>query len=250
MFDRYFTFNGRSSKDFNLVIQNDFEINDGDADVSYTSVPGRNVDIVNSNNRYKNGTITYECFVDIRHFKHSYYDDLALLRRDLIYWLQVKENFSGYATLYDNMDNEYFYLARLAKSPVMTFIGPKVATIAIEFNLGSEKYRVAGNSYRSIKSGDTLFNPEPMTSYPIIKIEGTGPIDVTLNGYIYKITEIGGTAYIDSSRRRVYDDNKLKNSIAVFPNYRYPFLESGNNEIVWNNASAKVSIQMNWRALL
>ena len=164
MFDRFFTFNGRSSKDFNLLIQNDFEVDAGDADVSYTSIPGRNIDIVNSNNRYKNGSISYECFIDIRKFNDSFYQNLSELRRDLIYWLEVQENFNGYARLEDNLDENYYYLARLSKAPVMSYLSPECANITIEFNLGSVKYRKDSDTYREVKSGDSIFNPEPLNS--------------------------------------------------------------------------------------
>lgn len=250
MNDRYFTFNDRSSKDFNILIQNDFEVVPGDADVSYTSVPGRNLDIVNGNNRYKNGTITYECFIDIRWFNESFYQSLSELRRDLIAWLDVEENFNGYAKLIDNLDENYYYLARLSKAPSLSFTTPKTATLTIEFNVGPVKYRIDSGEYHEIESGQSIFNPEPMNSYPNIKITGSGAINLTVNGIIYKLTEIGKTAYIDCEKHRIYDENSLKNNVAIFPNYQYPVLKYGENLISWDNANADVSIQFNWRTLI
>lgn len=250
MIDRYFTFNDRSSKDFNLLIQNDFEVEAGDADVSYTSVPGRNLDIVNTNNRYKNGTLTYECYIDIRWFNDSFYNNLSDLRRDLITWLNIDENFEGYSRLQDNLDENYYYLARLAKAPVMSYVTSKCATITFEFNVGPVKYRMDSNEYHKVESGQSVFNPEPVNSYPILKIEGAGAINLTINGIIYKLTEIGKTAYIDCERRRIYDDNGLKNNIGVFPNYQYPILKYGENKISWDNANIDVSIKFNWRTYI
>jgi len=248
--DRFFTFNGRSSKDFNLLIQNNFEVEPGGTDVSYTSIPGRNLDIVNPNNRYNNGTLKYECFVDIRWFNQSFYKDLSELKRDLVYWLEVSENYSGYSKLIDNLDENYYYLARLSKTPTMSFISSKCANITLEFNVGPVKYRLDSQNYQPIVSGDMLLNPEPLCSYPIIKVEGTGSFDLTLNGVTYKITDLGGLTYIDSTKHRVYDDSKLKNNVAIFPNYQYPILNYGKNTISWNNENAEVSILLNWRALI
>jgi len=250
MTDRFFTFNGRSSKDFNLLIQNDFEVEAGDADVSYTSVPGRNLDIVNSNNRYKNGTLTYECFIDIRWFNDSFYKDLSELKRDLVAWLSVEENFGGYSKLIDNLDENYYYLARLSKAPTMAFTGSKTANITLEFNVGPVKYRVDSGEFHEVKSGNSVFNPEPVNSYPIIKIKGSGAINLMVNGIIYKLTNVGGTAYIDCDRRRIYDDDGLKNNIGVFPNYQYPVLHYGENKLSWDNSNADVSIQFNWRTFI
>lgn len=250
MNDRFFTFNGRSSKDFNLLIQNDFEIEAGDADVSYTSVPGRNLDIVNPNNRYKNGTITYECFIDIRWFNDSFYKDLSELRRDLVAWLAVEENFSGYSKLQDNLDENYYYLARLSKAPTMSFISSKCANITLEFNVGPVKYRLDSDLYQEISNNNQLYNPEPLSSYPIIKITGTGSLNLKINGISYKITEIHDLTYINCEKRRIYDDKSLKNNIGVFPNYQYPILKTGENNISWDNSNADVSIKFNWRTFI
>jgi len=248
--DRYFTFNGMSSKDFDLLIQNDFEVESGDSDVSYTSIPGRNLDIVNSNNRYKNGSIKYECFIDIRNFKKSFYHDLSKLRRDLISWLQVKENFNSYSKLIDNLDEDYFYLARLSKSPTMSYINSKCANLTLEFNVGPDKYRLDGLDFNEIESDRSVINFESLRSYPVIKIEGTGAINLTVNGIIYKLTNVGEVAYIDCEKHRIYDDSGLKNNIGVFPNYQFPVLDPGQNEISWDNADAKVSIKFNWRTFI
>ena len=59
----YFIYNGIKSSDLGVFIQNKNIFSSPKYDASFVSIPGKNGDLISSNGRYLNSSISYTCFI-------------------------------------------------------------------------------------------------------------------------------------------------------------------------------------------
>ena len=59
----YFIYNGIKSSDLGVYIQSKNAFSSPKYDASFVSIPGRNGDLISSNGRYLNSSISYTCFI-------------------------------------------------------------------------------------------------------------------------------------------------------------------------------------------
>lgn len=59
----YFIYNGIKSSDLGVYIQNKNTFSSPKYDASFVSIPARNGDLISSNGRYPNSSISYTCFI-------------------------------------------------------------------------------------------------------------------------------------------------------------------------------------------
>lgn len=95
--------------------------------------------------------------------------------------------------------------------------------------------------FRTINNGNTI-------SKPIIKIEGTGTIELIVNGnklFSYTFPEDENTVIIDSQKQDAYLGTILKNRNM---SGEFPIFNKGNNIITWNGTieSIEVSLKSRW----
>ena len=88
--DGYFVFNGVNSNTFDLAITGMDTYNSPERDFTFTSIPGRNGDIVTDNQRFKNITVEYTAVIG-----KTWKTQLPKIRE----WLLSP---NGYCKLYDS----------------------------------------------------------------------------------------------------------------------------------------------------
>lgn len=92
----------------------------------------------------------------------------------------------------------------------------------------------------------TIFNPSTANAKPIIKIYGTGTINLTVNSTAITLTNVVDYVTIDGQLMDCYKGTILKNGDMVGD---FPILTVGTNTINWSGTVIKIEIQGNWRYL-
>ena len=152
------TFDGVNSLDYGLYVSGSATFSSAETDYKKVSVPGRNGDLLISNNRYKNVNVQYPAVV---------FRDLEENVMRIRNWLMST---NGYCRLEDTYHPDEFRLA--------TFSGPVDFATAL-FEVGSTTLTFDCKPQRWLKSGERkhiftdntgkLFNPTNFPSKPLIR---------------------------------------------------------------------------------
>lgn len=100
----YFKFNNVKSSDLGVFIQSKNIYSAPKYDVTLTSIPGRNGDLISPNGRFSNGTISYTCFVTAKSIQELS-DKITLVKN----WLYSEPD--KYHELIDTYDSKFKRMA-------------------------------------------------------------------------------------------------------------------------------------------
>jgi len=227
-----FFLDGRSSADLGLYISSGGILNSPEIDAEAISIPGKNGDLVISNNRYKNCPIQYPAFVD----------ENALQRTDeLKAWLLNKP---GYRRLQDNFNPAFFRIAR--------FIGPldiesyvlKAAEFTIAFDCKPQRYLCDGEILVTMSAAGKIYNPTAFTALPLIRIYGTSSGTLTVGNTVVQIKSINEYVDLDCELQDAFKGITNCNSNVYAPNF--PTLPPGGTGISFSGGITKIEIKPRW----
>ncbi len=157
---------------------------------------------------------------------------------------EIKKWIRNAKTLVMSNNNEFYYkIKKIVVSNIETELFWK-GTFTINFTVAPYKY-VIDNRYKEISKGDILFNPYE-SSYPIIKVEGAGNINLFVNGKQFTLKNVTDPLVINSEATRIYTIDKLPAGEKMIG--YFPILEEGKNIIDWEGNVIKLEILPNWRA--
>lgn len=228
-----FTFNGRSSAEMGLIIE-DKEIYSLPArDINLVSVPGRNGDVIVDNNRWLNITVSYT--VGIK--------NIGANIKQIKAWLSTP----GYFELSDTYNTDYYRIACFNSSLDVTELLTNVGRAVISFSCKPFMYSVRGKSSWQYTTTHVMANPEYFDSLPFIRAYGNGNITFHINDKAFTINNVSSYVDIDSELMVVYRGNEIKNKDALFT--EFPILVPGNNTITPGANCTNVTISPRWRTL-
>lgn len=97
----------------------------------------------------------------------------------------------------------------------------------------------------------SITNPHPLASLPVIKIVGSGNINLVVNGVTYAFKTVTDNIIIDSQLMYGY---KEVGGIPQNENHKvyfrdFPFLKPGVNTISWSGTVTRLEIDPKWRSL-
>ncbi len=113
------------------------------------------------------------------------------------------------------------------------------------------KYQaVADADIERTVSGQSITNPGTVASKPIIKVEGSGDITLTVGGVYIELNDISGGIIIDCTLPDCFnlDKTALINN-QVTGNFSLISLPAGVSSVHWTGSVTKVTITPNWRWL-
>ncbi len=99
-------------------------------------------------------------------------------------------------------------------------------------------------------SGQTLNNPGTVASVPVIKVEGTGDVTLTVGGYMVTLNDLTGGIIIDGVMRDCLNLTRtgfLNNLMAG--DFRYIRIPAGASTLSWTGNVTRVTVTPNWRWL-
>lgn len=227
----YLTYDGKSSEDFKIHISGSGTFVSPSRDVESISIPGRNGDLHIDNGRYNNVPISYPAFC-VDNFEENYgaFKDFLLSRR-------------GYKRLEDSYHPDKFRRAAYKESlnPSMTPLN-RAGEFEIIFDCDPRFFLKKGEEPITIQSGTILKNPTYQIARPIIRVYGTGTINV--NDVTIVVTSSDGYTDLDSEMEEAYMGAVNCNANIQTENNRFPILNEV-NEITYTGFS-EVIITPNW----
>lgn len=157
---------------------------------------------------------------------------------------EIIEYFSGNgAIIFSNEPNKY-YIARIIKSidyeRLLRYRTAKVTFRVQPFKYDNEEIEIYANADKQSLSVVNIGN---YTAKPLITIEGTGAVDLSVNGTTicrYVFPSGGDTVILDSEKQDAYLGNLLKNRNMIGD---FPVFEKGVNVISWSGAVESVRIK-------
>ena len=240
----YFIFNGQSSLELGIRIKSKNIYSSGKRDLTLVSIPGRDGELVNSNKRFVNSTVSYTCFLPAKSIA-----ELNTKIRNVKKWLFVDSD--QYHELTDSYDPTFMRYAIFNSKLDIADEANRIGTFTITFSSKPFRYLVSALASEEISSGDTLYNPFPFASKPYIKITGSGNISLSISNskgtQVYQFKNVSGYVECDSELMNCYKSTTLKNNDFVAD--QFPSLEYGNNVISWTGTVTKVEIITRWWCL-
>ncbi len=232
-------FKGKCSLDFNLIIKSKGSYNAPARDITYTSVPGRNGDLITDNGRYLNVNIPYEFTLiknDVRTFEE--------LINSVKTWLLSE---TGYFMLWDSYDPRYFRYASYNGGLDTVSDLRDIGEFSISFNCKPFRYSFDGQKTITISASETIVNPEAFKAKPYIRIYGSGNISLHINSETYTFQNVSDYIEIDSEIMNVYKGLELQNH--KMSGYDFPKLIPGTNNISFTGSVTKAEIIPRWCTL-
>ena len=216
-----------NSRDYGLRISGEDTWTRPQPDVTRISVPGRNGDLIQLGNRYKNLDITYPAGLvkDLRTNFDAFNEKLL--------------SDPGYHRLEDSYHPEYFRMA-VFESALDPDVKKKALAgeVDIKFNCKPQLFLKAGEVEQSISNGGYIYNPTPYNASPVLRFsfptsEEGGSI--TINGVTISIQKAGagGDFIIDCERQDIYtrSGRTNKNNEFVLSTGEFFELKPGRNLI-------------------
>lgn len=227
----YFVFNGQSSLELGIRIKSKNIFSAPKYDMSLVSVPGRNGDLVNSNKRFNNATISYTCFVPAKSIT-----ELSTKLRNIKKWLY--DDVDSYHELTDSYEPDFMRYAIFNSKLDISDTANKIGTFTIQFSCHPFKYLISSMEEEDIESSMTVYNPYPFPAKPLIRLMGD-----QVNWFRFSISNSKGTKQwrvepfigaikIDSELMTCFYETALMNDTVSGDGF--PVLEPGLNTITFD----------------
>lgn len=201
-------------------------------------VPGRNGSVLFQENAWEDVTRTYSVWLD---------EDIAnnkTLADKVNDYQAALNSLTGYQMLTDNFEPDVYRLAYYSGGDQFTNEMTQYGRANLRFVCRPERFLVSGADAVEVDDGDTLTNPTPFASKPLIHIEASNEtISVSIGGKTI-IAEVTDYINIDCERMNAYRlpvenrNDKISGS--------FPTIPSGSNTIGITGNYTKVEITPNW----
>ena len=237
-------FNGKSSKDFGIIVEQYPSINRGAKRGEAYQIPGRNGTFYSEDGTYDNYVQAYNVAIIEKN------RGAAARCADIAAWLSVP----GFARLEDSFEPEYFKLARFAGPLNIDQIMGRYGRCTLEFECQPERWLKSGDEEIQLTDG-TIYNPTGNVAKPIIRIVRSATTVLSVNNDAFM--SIGGyssgntNVYIDCENGTIIDGqgNDLYGSTVFYKNFQdFPVLEPGTSTIAATN-STLVYVTPRWWVL-
>lgn len=237
----YFTYNGRSSDEFGLHIEKKDVFSAPGFDADFTSIPGRNGDLIVSNRRFANVKVIYTVFLARKNIAA-----LADVLRAVKGWLYTEPD--RYHEITDSYDTGYLRYGVISGSLDIEEQLNKIGCFTVTFNCKPFKYSLEGLQEITVTSGGSLFNPEAFIAKPLIAITGNGNFSLTLqNGGYSKTWQFKGIesgVVCDSEQMNFYYGTQLLNDKVTGDGF--PELPPGETVMTVSGGVTEIKVTPRW----
>lgn len=190
---RTFTFNGESSDDYGIIINQNASFNAPERAGEMLSIPGRNGAFWQDYGRFENIEVTYHCAVG-EGSKADFVDAMSDVRS----WLCSP---IGYCRLEDDYNPSEYRMA-VYKSGLETdepFLTG--AEFDIVFECKPQRYLKSGETGKNMTSGTNINNPTPFDAKPQLIVYGYGEIGIGDDKIYYENIVIGETVVANRKKK-------------------------------------------------
>ena len=231
-----FIYNGKSSSDFGMVLSGEDTWKKPLPDFERMQIPGRNGDLILSNNRYNNIEIKYH--VGIKRNFDSYFSTFMNFL--------LKE--PGYHRLEDSYHPDYYRMAVLNKevSPAPAFMNYS-GTFDLEFSCMPQLYLKSGEWMQVYHVNDKVYNPTAYDAKPLLRIYGQGRL--TVGDEQVTVTENDSFIDLDCELEDAFRDTINLNGCIELSTGDFPVLKPGSTSITFGSGITKVELIPRWWCL-
>lgn len=239
-----FIFDGVNSESLNLFIQNRPILEAPLRKVEWRSVYGVSGEIPFDEGAYNNTNLELLMFIDGK--------DLIGDRQKVYNLLDSR---GVYKDLIPYFDPDKIY--RVMLNDKLSFhnehsFGQRQALLA-KFTVKPYKYLINNDTIRILGNRGVVINPTNYASQPIIKVKGSGPVTLTINGFEFKIKDVLDTITLSSERQVAYHEyasGVLAPMNHLITTRDYPVLKPGSNNISVTGNVMQLYIEPRWRSLV
>lgn len=194
MESNYFYFNGRRSTDYGLYLLSAPDIPWPARQAERVEVPGRNGSLRIGYGAYKNVSITYDCFFAGNPAQAS----------EIAGWLYSSDS---YIELRDSYNPDVFRLAVFDGGGTVRNILNQLERVQITFDCKPQLWTDAGQQpisylipaapydYFDLREMGELYNPYPFTATPLILLDGSADVTLTVSNDLGEQTLLCTTSY-------------------------------------------------------
>lgn len=223
----YFIWKNINSLDKNIMVNKLPNIERPNANIEKINIPGRNGHLTQDDGTYQGVIKQCECSLE----------DYDI--NDICAWL------TGSGEVIFSNEPDKFYKATIINKIPFAKIIPTFHSFIVQFDCQPHKQSIDKNVITLNESG-TVYNPGTSNSNPILKVYGTGSIDLVINANVIHLTNVSEYVTINSDLMDSYKDTELKNNDMSGD---FPELITGSNSISWTGTVTKIEITSNWRWL-
>lgn len=190
-----FNFNGEDSRDFGLIITEAPAFTRPTRKQTAFEVPGRNGVILFQQDAWNDTPRAYKVALAVDHEI-----DMAAKVADVESWLNSAD---GYMRLEDNFEPDFFRLAYYSGGDEFSNNFMQYGEATINFTCRPERFYKSGDLPATLTNGTPINNPTRFIAKPLIHIEGSGAVSVTLGAATMTAT-ITDYINIDTARMDAY----------------------------------------------
>lgn len=233
-------YGGETSDDYGIVVSEAPVFDKPVRKMEIYNVPGRNGSILFQQNAFEDVTRSYNVFLTTIIGEDSGGDitsDLPSKVNAITAWLNSK---SGYQRLEDSFETDVFRLAYYSGGNEFTDRMLEAGEATLTFTCRPERFYKNAESPVEVSNGDTMTNPTKFASKPLIHIEGTGTVTVSIGGETITAKDLVDYINIDCDRMDAYrlsSENKNDKISGSFPT-----VKPGSNTITITGTTTKVTI--------
>lgn len=230
----------RSSDDLNVVVENAPNFPIPERKIEVISVPGRNGDIIITQDAFENVTQEYDLAI------LGPGDQLPRAVRAVMEWLMKP---IGYARLEDSFNPDVFRLAYYMKSNDIENRFHHLGRAKVQFECKPQRFLRSGERQIVAVNGMKLTNPSVYTAKPLITVKGAGEAVLTVGDSEVTISDIGtgGEIDIDCESMSAFYGSSNKNSLISITEGDFPSLKEGDTQISWTGSGVtNVTITPRW----
>lgn len=214
------TIDGKPLLDFGVWTNGPNAWNAAEPDVTTISVPGRNGELIISNGRYKNISVSYECLMR-RDFRHRFDELRAFLLSK-----------PGYRRIEDQREPEYYREGRITGGLTVSDVlwTSNAGIFRLTFSFKPQRFLKRGEVVRTMTSDGIIYNPTLFDAKPKIRVYGSGNFRI---GEKAVIISNYGRSYMDidfETMNAFFEDMNLNKYVKVDGDF--PVLKPGDNQIV------------------
>lgn len=248
--------NGTDLAEFGVYTSGEKAFDSFEKELEFISIPGRSGDLVRSNKRKKNGTLTYSSFIAenlnaniiaLRNFLDSLPEEYVRIEDDRHpdeYLMGIHTGVINFTP--DGVSDENIYSG---------------ATFELQFNVKPYRYLISGDTETTLTANGSIENQTLFTSKPLIKVFGNGTLTVTGDdGVAYGATISGNTSkgiFLDCETQNAYEKTESGGITQIVPknanvslsnHHQFPVLKPGTNRIIGLSSSTitKIIITPRW----
>lgn len=224
-------YSGGASTNYGIVVREAPAYEKPKKRLQVFNVPGRNGSVIIEDKSFDDVPRNYEVWLS---------DNAELDLTSLVYkvgeWLFAP---SGYQRLEDSFETNVFRLAYYSGGDEITNELTMYGKTTLKFTCRPERFYKEGEIEKEVSNGDFIFNETAYESKPLIHIEGTGAVSISISGVTMNATV---TDYINidcesMNAYRLASENKNDKISGSFP-----LIKPGKNAIATTGTISKVTI--------